>query len=42
MAKAKSSGNNIFTKPKTTSIGNGLNSRPGRKGKKKYRGQGKR
>jgi hypothetical protein len=27
-------------KPKTTSIGHGLHSRPQRKGKKKYRGQG--
>ena len=28
-------------RPKTTSIGNGTNSRPQRKGKKAYRGQGR-
>ena len=28
-------------RPKTTSIGQGLNSRPQRKGKKKLRGQGR-
>jgi hypothetical protein len=28
-------------KPKTTSIGHGRNSRPERKGKKRYRGQGR-
>tara|TARA_R100000995_G_C3358736_1_gene66380 strand:+ start:265 stop:396 length:132 start_codon:yes stop_codon:yes gene_type:complete len=43
MAKAKSdASNHIFSKPKTTAIGNGRHSRPERKGKKKYRGQGKR
>jgi|TARA_R100000479_G_scaffold97243_1_gene48149 hypothetical protein len=41
MAKPKTA-NNIFSRPKTTSIGNGRHSRPERKGKKKYRGQGKR
>jgi len=37
------SGQKLFTpgKPKTTSIGQGKNSRPLRRGKKAWRGQGK-
>jgi hypothetical protein len=31
----------IESKPKTTSIGQGVNSRPRRRGRKKLRGQGK-
>jgi hypothetical protein len=31
----------IESKPKTTSIGHGTMSRPERRGKKRYRGQGK-
>jgi hypothetical protein len=41
MAKPKSVENKIESKPKTTSIGHGLHSRPNRRGKKKYRGQGR-
>ena len=41
MAKPKSNTVHIEGKPKTTSIGQGQNSRPERRGKKKLRGQGK-
>jgi hypothetical protein len=41
MAKPKSNTVRLESKPKTTSIGHGLNSRPNRRGKKRYRGQGK-
>jgi len=41
MAKPKSNVEKIESKPKTTSIGHGLRSRPERRGKKRYRGQGK-
>jgi hypothetical protein len=41
MAKPKSNSTHIEGKPKTTSIGQGQNSRPERRGKKKLRGQGK-
>jgi len=41
MAKPKSIQNKIESKPKTTSIGHGVNSRPERRGKKAYRGQGR-
>lgn len=40
MVKAKTTKHKI-AKPKTTSIGQGQQSRPQRKGKKKLRGQGK-
>jgi len=41
MAKPKGALNKIESKPKTTSIGHGTLSRPRRRGKKRYRGQGK-
>jgi len=41
MAKPKGVLNKIESKPKTTSIGHGTNSRPERRGKKRYKGQGK-
>lgn len=41
MAKPKSTAAVIESKPKTTSIGHGLHSRPRRRGQKPYRGQGK-
>ncbi len=39
---SKKGSQTIQLKPKTTSIGCGVNSRPKRRGKKPYRGQGKR
>ncbi len=43
MARTKSdNGTFILPKKKTTSIGDGQYSRPKRRGKKAYRGQGKR
>ncbi len=41
MAKPKSNTVRLEPKPKTTSIGQGRNSRPERRGKKRLRGQGK-
>lgn len=44
MAKAKAGLSGTLRKepvPKTTSIGHGLRSRPQRRGKKPYRGQGR-
>jgi len=41
MAKPKGVLNKVEAKPKTTSIGHSTLSRPRRRGKKKYRGQGK-
>jgi hypothetical protein len=41
MAKPKATTIRIESHPKTTSIGQGRNSRPARRGKKKLRGQGK-
>jgi hypothetical protein len=41
MAKPKGVLNKVESKPKTTSIGHSTLSRPARRGKKKYRGQGK-
>jgi len=41
MAKPKSQVQKIQSKPKTTSIGHGTLSRPRRRGKKRYVGQGR-
>jgi len=41
MSKPKNTQNKIESKPKTTSIGQGVNSRPNRRGKKKTVGQGR-
>lgn len=41
MAKPKSQVSKIESKPKTTSIGCSVLSRPRRRGRKPYRGQGK-